>query len=205
MNLAVLGATGATGHHLVLQALDRGHHVTAIARNTSELDLAPHERLRPVAADVGDLDSILAALQGADAVLSGLGVTKGSPHGVLTAGARAVVAAAPVRTIWLGAFGTGPSAAVAGPLTRLILRLALKAELPDKVTADGTVLASGGTVVHAGPLTNRPQREHRVVSLAELKPLLLALPISRATVAAAMLDETEDGLHPGQVVVPLVA
>jgi uncharacterized protein YbjT (DUF2867 family) len=34
MRVLVLGATGATGRHLVEQALAQGHHVTALARGT---------------------------------------------------------------------------------------------------------------------------------------------------------------------------
>lgn len=33
MRITVLGATGGTGGHLLCQALEAGHHVTAVDRN----------------------------------------------------------------------------------------------------------------------------------------------------------------------------
>jgi uncharacterized protein YbjT (DUF2867 family) len=33
MRIAVFGATGGTGEQVIRQALDRGHHVVALARN----------------------------------------------------------------------------------------------------------------------------------------------------------------------------
>jgi hypothetical protein len=40
-----------------------------------------------------------------------------------------VISAQPEHIIWIGAFGTGASAAAAGPLTRNMLKLFLRAEL----------------------------------------------------------------------------
>ena len=37
MKIAVLGATGQTGMHLVAQALKQGHEVTALVRNPGKL------------------------------------------------------------------------------------------------------------------------------------------------------------------------
>ena len=56
-------------------------------------------------------------------MLSGLGIARGDKPGVLTAGAQAVAAAQPQRTMWLGAFGTGPSARAAGVATRTLLKM----------------------------------------------------------------------------------
>src|SRR5437660_10729153 len=43
----VVAATGGTGRQLVAQALERGYHVTALARNAAALDLSD-PRLRVV-------------------------------------------------------------------------------------------------------------------------------------------------------------
>jgi hypothetical protein len=91
---------------------------------------------------------------------------------------------------------------VAGALTRGLLRVALRAEIPDKVAADAAVLAAGGTVFHAGPLADRPAGPGaRTVPLDRAKRGFPAR-VSRATVAVLMLDEAEQGRHPGAVVVP---
>ncbi len=203
MRIAILGTTGATGHHLAAQAYARGHLVTALARNPDRIDLPTAQQITRVAADVYDPASIAHALAGADVVLSALGVTKSDDRGTLLAGARAVTAEPTVRVIWLGAFGTGNSAQAAGVLTRVLLSLVLKAELADKIAADQTILDAGGTVFHSARLTNGRLSAHRRVALADAPKRVVPRGISRATVAAAMLDEAENPSGAGQVLIPL--
>jgi uncharacterized protein len=203
MNLTILAASGKTGRELTRQALARGHRVTAIARQPERIDLADAPNLRKVAADVRDPRSIAAALDGSAVVLSGLGVSGGEKAGTLTAGAHAVVRAGPARIIWLGAYGSGASARAAGPLTRILLRM-MGDRLTDKVTADSAVLAAGGTVFHAGPLTDGAQsRARRTVGLDAVPRRWFPARVSRATVAAAMLDEAETPRFPGTTAIPL--
>jgi hypothetical protein len=204
VNITVLAASGATGLELTRQALDRGHVVTAVARTPSRVSVPDSDRLTRVAADVHDPDSLARVFPEGTTVLSGLGIAKGEPPGVLTAGAKAVVHAGPERIIWLGAFGTGVSADAAGPFTRTLVRLLLKSELDDKVTADRTVLAAGGTVFHAGPLSTGPlSTTRRTLALADAPRHLFPARVSRATVAAAMLDEAENRAHVGGTAIPV--
>ncbi|HEV2638338.1 MAG TPA: NAD(P)H-binding protein [Actinocrinis sp.] len=204
MELTVIGASGATGREIVRQALDRGHRVTAVLRDPARLALPETDALSLVAADVRDPDAIARALKGGKVVLSGLGVAKGDQPGVLSAGARAAVAAGPDRIVWIGAFGTGASAQAAGALTRNLLRMFMGAELTDKVASDTAVLQAGGTVFHAGPLANRPlSQSRRAVTLDAAPHRLFPAGVARANVAAAMLDEAESGAHPGQTLIPL--
>ncbi|HVV20445.1 MAG TPA: NAD(P)H-binding protein [Pseudonocardiaceae bacterium] len=202
MDVTILAATGATGRELTRQALDRGHTVTAVARRPERIPDAP--RLTRVAADVHDPESIALALKGSSIVLSGLGIADGDPPGALSAGARAVVAAAPERIIWLGALGTGASAPAAGLLTRMLLKTFMRTEIGDKVTADTLVLEAGGTVFHAGPLSDGPlSPSRRTVGLAGVPRRVFPARVSRATVAAAMLDEAETPRYQGTTAVPL--
>ncbi|MBM2614169.1 SDR family oxidoreductase [Actinoplanes sp. LDG1-06] len=199
MRVVILGATGATGRLLVSGALDRGLAVTAIARDPRAVE--PRPGLTVVRGDVHDPTSI--AVEG-DVLLSGLGLVRESPPLTLTAGARAAVASGVPRVIWLGAFGTGRSASAASAVTRAVLTVALRRELPDKVAADNTVLDAGGTVFHAGPLTNRPVSTHpRAVPVAEAPRRLFPATVSRANVAATMLDEAQNPQFPGTIAVPL--
>jgi len=208
MQLTVLAAAGGTGRELTRQALERGHDVIAIARHPEKIPLPDSPRLIRVAADVHDQESIAAALAGRKIVLSGLGVTGDGARtlttGTLAAGARAVVAADPERIVWLGAIGTGPSARAAGWAARNLLRVFMRAELADKVAADGEVLRAGGTVFHAGPLSDGPVSPgRRTVGLDAVPRRLFPAGVSRATVAAAMLDEAEDPRFAGTVAIPL--
>lgn len=203
MNVTILAASGAVGLALTRQALDRGHTVTAIARTPARITVPDSPLLTRVAADVRDPDSIARALRGSELVLSGLGVAKGDQPGALTAGARAVVAAHPGRVIWLGAYGTGPSAQAAGLATRTLLK-AMGAELADKVAADAAVLEAGGTVFHSGPFADRPPSPtRRTVGLDQAPKRFFPARVSRETVAAAMLDEAQTPYFPGRVAIPL--
>ncbi|XP_067048850.1 flavin reductase (NADPH)-like [Acropora muricata] len=70
--LVIFGATGRTGKEVVKQALERGHHVTAVVRTPEKLTIK-HENLELVQGDACDLESFAPALEGKDAVLSSLG------------------------------------------------------------------------------------------------------------------------------------
>ncbi len=204
MKITVLAASGPTGLELTRQALDRGHVVTAIARTPAKVSVSSNDRLRVVQADVLDVDAIATALIGTDTLVSGLGIAEGEPPGVLVAGAQAAVDAGVATIIWLGAFGTGESAAAAGALTRGLLGRFMRKELPDKTAADQTVLRAGGTVFHAGPMSNKPlSPNRRTTTLASAPRRIFPAFVSRATVAAAMLDEAEHHTHPGMTLVPL--
>lgn len=204
MHVTILAASGATGRQLTRLAIERGHSVTAIARRPDRIEAPDSARISRVAADVRDPESIAKALAGSTVVLSGLGIADGDPPGALTAGAHAVVGAGPERIIWLGALGTGASAAAAGALTRTLLRTFMAKELPDKVGADTLVLHAGGTVFHAGPLSDGLlSATRRTVGLDGVPKRLFPARISRATVAAAMLDEAESPRFAGVTAVPL--
>jgi len=203
MRLTVLAATGATGRELTRQALERGHTVVALARRPERI-AGDSDRLLRAAVDVTDPASVAAAVGPGAVVLSGLGVAGGDAPGVLAAGARAVLATGPARVIWLGALGTGASARAAGRLTRALLRLLMRAELGDKVAADTAVLDAGGTVFHAGPFSDgAPGPARRTVALQDLPRRAFPARVSRATVAAAMLDEAESPRFAGTTAVPL--
>jgi uncharacterized protein YbjT (DUF2867 family) len=203
VQLTILAASGGTGRELTRQALERGHAVTAIARTPGRIDVPDSAQLTRIAADVRDPDSVKAALRDSHVVLSGLGVAAGDPPGTLTAGARAVTEAHPERIIWLGAIGTGLSAQAGGLLVRSMFR-AMRAKLDDKVTADTMVLRAGGTVFHAGPLTSGPlSPARRTVGLDAYPRRVFPASVSRATVAAAMLDEAESPRFAGTIAIAL--
>ncbi len=73
MRIAVIGATGRTGLHVVEQALARGHDVTALARRPEVIALHD-ERLVTAAADVLDRGALEERLSGSSAVVSTLGI-----------------------------------------------------------------------------------------------------------------------------------
>lgn len=72
MQLTIFGASGKTGRHLVEQALDGGHTVTAVVRDPARFPIRYH-RLQVVIADVLNPAAITPAVANADAVISALG------------------------------------------------------------------------------------------------------------------------------------
>lgn len=83
MSIAVLGATGATGRHVVARALENGHDVVALVRTPGSLP--PAMRLREVEwPDVADRETLTGAVRGADVVISALGGAGKGPTTVCT-------------------------------------------------------------------------------------------------------------------------
>jgi putative NADH-flavin reductase len=70
MKIAIIGATGFVGKHLVKEALLRNHEVTAISRNPEPAAAEPGVRLSLVKADVMDRAGLVRVLKGHDAVIS---------------------------------------------------------------------------------------------------------------------------------------
>ena len=94
MRLTIFAATGGIGRHLLDQAVAAGHEVTAVVRNPQ--NLPADGRFRVVAADLADPDpaALASAVEGADAVLSGLGPRNPrADAGITSRGTRVIVAA----------------------------------------------------------------------------------------------------------------
>jgi putative NADH-flavin reductase len=69
MKLAIFGATGKAGHHLVQQGLEKGHEIAVLVRDPAKLGLQD-PRLRVVKGDIlSDAAAVEQTVAGADAVL----------------------------------------------------------------------------------------------------------------------------------------
>jgi putative NADH-flavin reductase len=73
MRIVIFGANGQTGRLLTGQALAAGHDVAAVTRHQAKFPIT-HDRLAVVEADVHDAPAVDRAVDGADVVLSALGV-----------------------------------------------------------------------------------------------------------------------------------
>jgi uncharacterized protein YbjT (DUF2867 family) len=69
VDVAVVGATGFVGRHLVPHLLAAGHEVRALSRSAEHLPGWPDERVRTVAVDVESGSGLDAALDGAEALV----------------------------------------------------------------------------------------------------------------------------------------
>ena len=94
LRVAVFGASGNIGRHVVEQLLSAGHSVTAYVRSAKKLGVT-HPHLRVVEGELHQPASIARAVEGADAVISALGpALSRKPTGTPVAeGTRHIVAA----------------------------------------------------------------------------------------------------------------
>ncbi|KAB1655986.1 NAD(P)H-binding protein [Pseudoclavibacter chungangensis] len=91
MRIVVTGATGNVGRHVVDQALARDLEVVAVARDPRALD-SGIPRLRVAAVDVLDAEGVQNVLEGADAVVSCVGIgTSRTPTTLCSQGTRNIV------------------------------------------------------------------------------------------------------------------
>lgn len=68
-NVVLIGASGFVGNAILNELLERGHHVTAVVRNTSKIT-AKSENLKVKEIDVENAPAIIEAMKGKDAVIS---------------------------------------------------------------------------------------------------------------------------------------
>ncbi|XP_068698923.1 flavin reductase (NADPH)-like isoform X2 [Montipora foliosa] len=73
LKLVVFGGSGLTGKEIVNQALEGGHHVTAVVRDPAKIE-KKHPNLELFKGDACDVESFASVLVGKDAVMSCLGV-----------------------------------------------------------------------------------------------------------------------------------
>lgn len=199
MRLLIFGATGGTGRELVRQALERGHSVTAFARDAAALDR--RDDLGGVTGDVLDPAAVERALAGHEAVLCVLGTPATGPGTVRSQGTRNIVRAmervGPRRLICQSTIGIGDSRALLPPLYKYVLvPLLLRRTFAEHQRQEEIVRSSelDWTIVRAGALTNG----ERTGSYRHGFPPTersLEFEISRADVAAFTLGLLADGTY----------
>lgn len=91
MRIAVFGATGGIGKHVVDQALAAGNEVRALTRDEGRLPA--HDGLSAVVGDIADADAVARVIEGSDGVIWAAGATRNSADQVVLfeLGARNVV------------------------------------------------------------------------------------------------------------------
>ena len=95
MKLTIFAATGGIGRQILEQAVDAGHDVAAVVRNPQKLPGELSSQVRVVTADLAapDRATLESAVEGAGAVLSGLGPRSNAEAGIATRGTQAITAA----------------------------------------------------------------------------------------------------------------
>jgi putative NADH-flavin reductase len=91
MNIAIFGASGATGMHLTQRCLVAGHQVTALLRSPEKFSL--RERIQVVHGSPFDLQSVRRTIEGSDVVLSALWANSLKKEDVLERAIPQIIAA----------------------------------------------------------------------------------------------------------------
>jgi putative NADH-flavin reductase len=167
VKIVVLGAAGGIGRHVVAQALEAGHSVTAFLRDPGKLSLR-HERLAIVRGDVLDGETVRTAIVGHDAVVSALGVRDRAPTTLYSEGARNALTAMTAEGIrrYIAISASGFHRDENDPfLIRYVLKpivsLLLKESYADLVRMESIVTESDRdwTIVVPPRLTDGPRTE----------------------------------------------
>ena len=194
MKLIVFGSTGGIGRQVIIQALETGHQVTAVARSPEKLAIQ-NDRLEVVRGDALDLVSFQSTLTGQEMVISALGILTKEPtvfysssmqnilQAMRTAGVR--------RLLCISAGATDP-----GGWQRLIIKPILwrmHGEMYiDLLRMEAAVKASGldWTILRPPRLMDQPRTGHYQVGIN--RHLLFGNSIRRADVADFIVTHLTD-------------
>jgi len=198
MKLAVFGATGGVGRHVVAQALQRGHAVRVLARRPDGAKFPPAVEI--VAGNALDSAAVADTVGGADAVLSCLGakLTATFAHsGRIAAPATREIVEAMYwhgvrRLIVISTYGAGDSWRQLSAGAQLLMRALLWGERADKNAMEDTVMASllDWTIVRPVNLTDGSPSGWALAGAC--RRIGLRDTISRRDVASFMLEALED-------------
>ena len=199
----IVGATGGTGRELVAQALERGHAVTALARNPSALDVT-HPRLRVMRGDALDYPTVEAAVQGQEVVICALGHKRFFyPTRILSSGTRNILRAMEnhrvQRFVCETALGIGDAAGrMSLYYTFFVIPIILPFYFWDKTRQERVIAGSpvDWVVVRPGVLTNGAKRG-RYRHGRGVGNFLWTVRIARADVAEFMLNQMTDRRYVG--------
>jgi uncharacterized protein YbjT (DUF2867 family) len=204
MKIAVFGATGRIGGHVVAQALDAGHKVTAVVRDPARFQVR-HPSLELVTVPgLTEPEPLVPALDGSEAVISGVGPTSPRDTRVASSTVRGILGAldrAGVRRfVAVSAMPVGPipdgdswvNRRIQYPLVRRLLRgiyadVALMEEEIRRGGTDWTVVRPPRLM--SGPVTGRYRTvvggnvpRARTMRRADVAHLMLAVLDDPATV-----------------------
>jgi putative NADH-flavin reductase len=213
LNIVIYGATGEVGSHVVREALDRGHHVTAVSRNPDQVEVQ-HANLSVVRGDLLDKASVAGTVTGKDAViLSVRGVIgdSGKPESALQFIAAemlvdvlSTMGGSAARLLHVGGSGSlevEPGVLFAEKLPKILLPKNLEVEILGQILALEFYRKVDDVnwtyVTPPRSFTNGPRTGvFRVGGDQALEDDRGRCRLSRADFAVALINEVEQARHP---------
>jgi putative NADH-flavin reductase len=215
LRILVYGASGKVGTHVVEEALNRGHYVTAVSRDPARITRRdPH--LSVVKGNILDPDSVAELVAGQDVVIVSvrgvIGTTGNPEQTVARIGVENVVDAlraeggGAARLIHVGGAGSlqvAPGKLYADSLPKLFIPKKLETEIVGQVLAlEYLRTVSDVDWCYATPPKNftngKRTGKFRIGGDQVLKDKWGRSRVSRADFAVALIDEAETGAHPRQ-------
>lgn len=199
MKVLVLGANGRVGSKVALLLLERGHSVVAAVHSRSTN--VPKQAL-VCKVDIADRSSVMAALDGCDAVVCALSSWNAPDHSVLGSAMKTVVPAMHSKGVRRIVSISGDVARVEGETVPFFIRLfhvfafgAIRAVITDSEKHIDLLRQSdlAWTVIRPGVMTSAQRPQYRLV---KSHPLSLTIP--RAAVVESIVDLIESGDYSGQ-------
>jgi len=202
MKIAVFGATGGVGQHLVPQALGQGLEVTALARSPEKVS-QKHERLFVLKGDIDDAEAVSHAVEGQDGVVCLLGAPIMDKSGIRTTGTRRIIAAMKAarvrRLVCLSSIGVGESyGLIPGLYKYLLAPLMMERLFADHEGQEAAVSASGlnWVVVRPGNYTDGEHTGRYEHGAGREAPACrLRFKVSRPDVADFVLRQLSDNTY----------
>lgn len=212
LDILVYGATGKIGSLATAEALDRGHHVTAVSRDPAQIDMR-HENLSVVHGDLLDRASVRMLAAGHDVIIVSvrgiIGNSKEPESALQFIAAERIVDVLSAmekpgaRIIHVGGAGSlevEPGVLYADKLPRLFLPKKLELEIDGQVLAlDFYRAVADVDWTYVTPPRNFTNGErtgaYRIGGEAMLEDRRGRSRISRADFAVALIDEAETDAH----------
>lgn len=196
MKIAIIGASAGIGLASVNQALERGHIVTALSRNTRSIP--DHKFLTKIngsATSVGDLKK---AIGDTDSVLVTVGTKDKKNTTLFSQTAKALIEAIEeikpeIPVFIITGFGAGESRNYLNLFMRLVIKFFLKEQYEDKTLMEELIVKSSlkWEIIWPGMLTNG-KRTNTYQVKTKLEQGIKIGKISRADVADFLLNQAEN-------------
>lgn len=204
MKIAIIGAGAGIGLQTVLQALERGHSVTALSTNTATIP--NHPRLTKINGSATSISDLKQVINGSDVVLITVGTKNKKATKLFSEIAVALIAAtnelnysSPVLVIT--GFGAGESKGFLSFFMRTIIKLFLKEQYINKTLMEELIVKSSikWEIIRPGMLTNGVlTNDYKVLN--QLQKGMKVGKISRVDVAHYLLTEAENPKNINQYV-----
>jgi putative NADH-flavin reductase len=201
MQITVFGASGKVGRQVVILALEHGHEVNAFVHSHNPYKNEP--RVKVFKGNVKDKESVTAAIQGSDAVISALGSWGTKSKNIVSSGMVTIIPAMQEQDIarlvtvtGAGAFWSKDKPGLLAKAGHSLIRVAGRKVLQDSEKHLELLEKSSllWTAVRSPIMTNNNGITY---TLGFKAPGLWAL-IPRKAVAESLLDLAENNEYPRQ-------